>query len=81
MPINPASMDQMPPVTKAKGVNLESMDPLEPNAMARRTINTTTNVRIILMNALVTVDIGITSLGKYIFLTMLDSRIIHVEPS
>ena len=45
------------------------------------TINTTTNVRIMLMNALVTVDIGITSLGKYIFLTMLDSRIIHVEPS
>ena len=45
------------------------------------TINTTTNVSIILTNALVTVDIGRTSLGKYIFLTISFSFNILAAPS
>ena len=43
MPMRPASMDQIPPVTKANGVYLESIFPPEPNAMARRMTNTTAN--------------------------------------
>ena len=42
MPTKPASMDQIPPVTKAKGVNLESMAPPEPKAMISSTMKTTT---------------------------------------
>ena len=41
MPTKPASMDQMPPVRKAKGVNLESILPPEAKAMTSRTTNTT----------------------------------------
>ena len=43
MPMKPASMDQMPPVTKANGVNLESMLPLLAKAMTSRITKTTTN--------------------------------------
>ena len=42
MPMKPASMDQMPPVRKAKGVNLESICPPEAKAMINRITNTTT---------------------------------------
>ena len=41
MPTKPASMDQMPPVTKAKGVNWESISPPEPKAMTSKMTNTT----------------------------------------
>ena len=43
MPMKPASMDQIPPVTKAKGVNLESISPLEAKAMTSRSTKTTRN--------------------------------------
>ena len=43
MPMKPASMDQMPPVRKAKGVNLESICPPEAKAMISKITNTTTN--------------------------------------
>ena len=42
IPTRPASMDQIPPVRKAKGVNLESMAPPVPKAMASSRRNTTT---------------------------------------
>ena len=42
MPMKPASMDQMPPVRKAKGVNLDSISPSVAKAMISRTTNTTT---------------------------------------
>ena len=41
MPMKPASMDQIPPVRKAKGVNLDSMSPPLPKAMISRTTKTT----------------------------------------
>ena len=43
IPMKPASMDQMPPVRKAKGVNWESIFPPEAKAMTTRMMNTTTN--------------------------------------
>ena len=43
MPMKPASMDQMPPVRKAKGVNWESMSPPDPKAITSSTMNTTRN--------------------------------------
>ena len=43
IPIKPESMEKIPPVTKAKGVNLESMAPPEPNAISSKITNTTTN--------------------------------------
>ena len=43
MPMKPASMDQMPPVRKANGVNLESISPPVANAMTSRITNTTAN--------------------------------------
>jgi len=43
MPMKPASMENTPPVTKAKGVYLDSIFPPEPKAMASRMMNTTTN--------------------------------------
>ena len=42
MPMKPASMEKMPPVTKAKGVNLESICPPVAKAKASRMMNTTT---------------------------------------
>mgnify|MGYP006887483578 CR=1 FL=1 len=42
MPTKPARPDQMPPVRKAKGVNLESIAPPVPKAMASSRRNTTT---------------------------------------
>ena len=36
-------MDQIPPVRKAKGVNLDSMSPPLPKAMISRTTKTTAN--------------------------------------
>ena len=42
MPMKPASMEKMPPVTKAKGVNLESIFPPVAKAMIKRTMNTMT---------------------------------------
>ena len=41
MPMKPASMDQIPPVRNAKGVNLESISPPLAKAMISRTIKTT----------------------------------------
>ena len=46
-----------------------------------RTANITKKVRSMLTNPLVTVAIGITSRGKYIFFTISFSRKIEVEPS
>ena len=43
MPMKPASMENTPPVTKAKGVNFDSIFPPEANAMIRSAMNTTTN--------------------------------------
>ena len=43
MPMKPASMDQMPPVRNAKGVNWESIAPPEPKAITSRIMNTTRN--------------------------------------
>ena len=43
MPMKPASMDQMPPVRNAKGVNWESMSPPDPKAITSNTMNTTRN--------------------------------------
>ena len=43
MPMKPASMEKMPPVKKAKGVNLESIFPPEAKAMTINMIHTTTN--------------------------------------
>ena len=43
MPMKPASMDQMPPVRNAKGVNCESIFPPEPKAIISRRMNTTRN--------------------------------------
>ena len=40
MPIRPASIDQMPPVMNANGVNLESILPPEAKAITSRTTNT-----------------------------------------
>ena len=40
MPTRPASIDQMPPVTNANGVNLESILPPEAKAITSRTTNT-----------------------------------------
>ena len=42
IPMKPASMDQIPPVRKAKGVNLDSISPPVAKAMISRTMNTTT---------------------------------------
>ena len=42
MPMKPASMEKMPPVTKAKGVNLESICPPVAKARPSRMTNTTT---------------------------------------
>ena len=42
MPIRPASMDQIPPVRKAKGVNLDSISPPLAKAMMARITKTTT---------------------------------------
>ncbi len=41
MPTRPASIDQMPPVTNANGVNLESILPPEAKAITSSTTNTT----------------------------------------
>ncbi len=41
MPMKPASMEKMPPVTKAKGVNLESILPPVAKAMTKRMTKTT----------------------------------------
>ena len=41
MPIRPASMDQIPPVRNAKGVNLDSISPPLAKAMITRTTKTT----------------------------------------
>ena len=41
--MKPASMDQMPPVRKANGVNLESISPPVANAMTSRITKTTAN--------------------------------------
>ena len=43
MPMKPASMEKTPPVTKAKGVNLESIFPPEAKAMISSAMKTTTN--------------------------------------
>ena len=43
MPTKPASIEKMPPVMKAKGVNLDSMVPPEAKAMTARAANTTRN--------------------------------------
>ena len=43
MPMRPASMDQIPPVRKAKGVNLDSMLPPLAKAMMARITKTTAN--------------------------------------
>ena len=43
IPINPASMEKIPPVRKAKGVTFESIFPPEPKAMTSRRTNTTAN--------------------------------------
>ena len=43
MPMKPASMDQIPPVKNAKGVNLESIRPPDAKAMTSKITNTTTN--------------------------------------
>ena len=43
MPMKPASMEETPPVTKAKGVNLESIFPPEAKAMISSAMKTTTN--------------------------------------
>ena len=42
MPTKPANMDHTPPVMKAQGVNLESISPLEANAITSRMKKTTT---------------------------------------
>ena len=42
MPTKPANMDHTPPVMKAKGVNLESISPLEAKAITSRMTKTTT---------------------------------------
>ena len=41
MPTKPASMDQIPPVRKAKGVNWESISPPVAKAITSRTRKTT----------------------------------------
>ena len=43
IPTRPASMDQIPPVRNAKGVNCESIFPPEPKAIISRRMNTTRN--------------------------------------
>ena len=43
IPMRPASMENTPPVTKAKGVKRESILPPEPKAMASSSTNTTKN--------------------------------------
>ena len=43
MPIRPASIEKTPPVTKAKGVNIDNICPSEISTMASRRINTTMN--------------------------------------
>ena len=43
IPMKPASMDQIPPVTKAKGVYFDSISPPDPKAITSSTMNTARN--------------------------------------